>query len=116
MEVKLSTEEWRAKLGSYGVRGDMQTRPINTMSDGLKSRLIFTLVSLTNPHLLLLAEAINAFTGGLVLVSHDFRLIDQVAKEIWECDGGITLWKGDIKSYKLHLQKKQKKMAKVHKA
>jgi len=130
-EVKLSTEEWRAKLGSYGVRGDMQTRPINTMSDGLKSRLIFTLVSLTNPHLLLLdeptnhldmqcidalAEAINAFTGGLVLVSHDFRLIDQVAKEIWECDRGITPWKGDIKSYKLHLQKKQKKTGKARKA
>ena len=25
-----------------------------------------------------LAEAINAYEGGVVLVSHDFRLIDQV--------------------------------------
>ena len=25
-----------------------------------------------------LAEAINGFEGGVVLVSHDFRLIDQV--------------------------------------
>ena len=33
-----------------------------------------------------LADAINRFQGGLVLVSHDFRLIDQVAKEIWVCD------------------------------
>jgi hypothetical protein len=33
-----------------------------------------------------LADAINRFNGGLVLVSHDFRLIDQVAKEIWICD------------------------------
>lgn len=24
--------------------------------------------------------------GGMVLVSHDFRLIDQVAKEIWVCE------------------------------
>ena len=30
-----------------------------------------------------LAEAINNFKGGMVLVSHDFRLIEQVAKEIW---------------------------------
>ncbi len=29
-----------------------------------------------------LAEGINNFRGGLVLVSHDFRLIRQVAKEI----------------------------------
>ena len=33
-----------------------------------------------------LAEAVKGFNGGLVLVSHDFRLIDQVANEIWLCD------------------------------
>ena len=29
-----------------------------------------------------LADAIRDFEGGLVLVSHDFRLINQVAKEM----------------------------------
>lgn len=33
-----------------------------------------------------LADAIKRFNGGMVLVSHDFRLIDQVANEIWLCD------------------------------
>ena len=33
-----------------------------------------------------LADAINDFSGGIVLVSHDMRLISQVAKEIWICD------------------------------
>merc|ERR1711920_910496 len=81
-----------------------------------------------NPHLLLLdeptnhldmqcidalAEAIKAFSGGTVLVSHDFRLIDQVAKEIWICDKGVSTWKGDIKSYKTHLSKQMKKQAKA---
>jgi len=33
-----------------------------------------------------LADAINDFKGGIVLVSHDMRLISQVAKEIWICD------------------------------
>ena len=43
-----------------------------------------------------LAHAINAYKGGLVLVSHDFRLIDAVAKEIWVCDKkSVTVWKGD---------------------
>jgi len=98
---KMEEREWRAKLGSYGVRGEKQTMKIETMSDGLKSRVVFTLISLTNPHILLLdeptnhldmqcidalGEAINNYSGGLVLVSHDFRLIGAVAKEIWVCD------------------------------
>jgi hypothetical protein len=29
--------------------------------------------------------------GGMVLVSHDFRLIDQVAKEIWVCEKQVRL-------------------------
>ncbi len=32
-----------------------------------------------------LAECLNVFEGGVVLVSHDMRLISQVAKEVWEC-------------------------------
>jgi len=49
-----------------------------------------------------LADAINDFPGGLVLVSHDFRLIEQVASEIWlvGLDGKITHWDGDIRAYK----------------
>ena len=44
--------------------------------------------------------------GGLVLVSHDFRLIGQVCNEIWEVKGGaVTRWKGDIVGYKEHLRK-----------
>jgi ATP-binding cassette subfamily F protein 2 len=53
-----------------------------------------------------LAEAINNFNGGMVLVSHDFRLINQVAKEIWVVDNKkVTVWQGDIQSYKAHLKK-----------
>jgi ATP-binding cassette subfamily F protein 2 len=52
-----------------------------------------------------LADAINCFTGGMVLVSHDFRLINQVAKEIWVVDKKtITKWKGNIEDYKNHLK------------
>lgn len=51
-----------------------------------------------------LADAIKNWNGGLVLVSHDFRLINQVAEEIWECNHGtVTRWQGDIISYKQNL-------------
>jgi len=90
----------------------------------LKTRIIFAMLALENPNMLLLdeptnhldmdcidslAEAINAFNGGLVLVSHDFRLINQVAKEIWICDNhAVTKWQGDIQSYKNSLIKTMK--------
>merc|ERR1711968_240072 len=99
------------------------------MSDGLKSRLVFTLISLANPHILLLDEptnhldmacidalagAINRFSGGLVLVSHDFRLIGQVAKEIWVCDKKtVKPWEGTIQEYKTALKKQVMKKYKA---
>merc|ERR1711988_2087744 len=124
---KMETSDWRGKLGSFGITGDFQTRKMKTMSDGMRTRMVMLLISLVNPHILLLDEptnpldmqcidalaaAINNFAGGLVLVSHDFRLIGQVAKEIWVCDRKtISPWKGDIQSYKKHLSKTQKKAA-----
>jgi energy-coupling factor transporter ATP-binding protein EcfA2 len=52
-----------------------------------------------------LAKAINEFEGGMVLVSHDMRLISQVAKEIWICDNKtIAPYKGDILSFKLAMR------------
>jgi len=117
----LELDEWRQNLGKYGIVQQYQTKPMKTMSDGMRTRVVMMLIALSNPHILLLDEptnhldmecidalgdAINNFNGGLVLVSHDFRLIGQVAKEIWLCDNkNITPWKGDIQSYKLHLKK-----------
>jgi len=128
---KRSEQEWRGHLGKYGVVGDLQKRKMGTFSDGQKARVVFALMSLANPHLLLLdeptnhldmtcidalGEAILAFTGGTVLVSHDFRLIEKVVKDIWVVDGKVTPWKGDIKSYKKDLSKNMKKAAKARMA
>lgn len=61
----------------------------------------------TNLFNLIQADAINDFEGGMVLVSHDFRLINQVAEEIWICEKGtVTKWKGNILDYKDHLKKR----------
>jgi len=117
-----SEDEWRSFVGRYGISGKMQTTLISELSDGQQSRIVFATLCLRKPNLLLLdeptnhldieaidslAEAINKFNGGLVLVSHDFRLIDQVANQIWVCeDGKVEVWKGDIRSYKKKLAKK----------
>lgn len=52
-----------------------------------------------------LAKAVNEFEGGMVLVSHDMRLISQVAKEIWICDHKtVTRYKGDIQNFKMDMR------------
>ena len=52
-----------------------------------------------------LAQAVNDFEGGLVLVSHDMRLISQVAKEIWICDHkSVKKYNGDIQNFKMDMR------------
>merc|ERR1712165_529635 len=112
----------RKVIGRYGITGKAQTSPIKQLSDGQKCRVVFAWLAWQSPHMLLLdeptnhldmetidalAEAINNFEGGLVLVSHDFRLINQVADKIWICEKEtVTEWKGDIGAYKDHLKAK----------
>merc|ERR1711953_379699 len=121
-------DDMRRIIGRYGITGKAQTAPIKQLSDGQKCRVVFAHIAHQVPHLLLLDEptnhldmetidalaaAINGFDGGVVLVSHDFRLIDQVADTIWICEKEtVTKWEGDIISYKDHLKAKVMKEAK----
>ncbi|EST06085.1 ABC transporter-like protein [Kalmanozyma brasiliensis GHG001] len=90
---------WRGQLGRFGLSGAHQTAPIRTLSDGLRNRVVFSQLAMEQPHILLLdeptnhldmgsidalAQAIKVFEGGVVIVSHDFRLISQVAQDLWE--------------------------------
>lgn len=113
-------EKMRSILGRFGITGVVQTMKISQLSDGQISRLAFARIYMQRPHLLLLdeptnhldiesidslARAINEFDGGMVLVSHDMRLISQVAKEIWICDKGtLTRFNGSILDFKKQLK------------
>lgn len=114
-------EEWRGVVGTYGIPSELHLEPIRYLSDGLKTRLVFCEIALRMPHLLLLdeptnaadmemidsmADAIRNFKGGVIVISHDFRLLQQVVKEIWIVDKGIRIWDGDILSYKSLLKSK----------
>jgi ATP-binding cassette subfamily F protein 2 len=104
---------WRQQLGRFGLSGSHQTSAIRTLSDGLRNRVVFSQLAMENPHVLLLdeptnhldmgsidalANAIKEFEGGVVIVSHDFRLISQVAQELWEVKDKkiVNLTKQDI--------------------
>ncbi|SCV15233.1 probable ABC transporter ATP-binding protein ARB1 [Nakaseomyces glabratus] len=112
---------WRGQLGRYGLTGDAQKVQMGTLSEGQRSRVVFALLALENPNVLLLdeptngldiptidslADAINEFNGGVVVVSHDFRLLDKIAKDIFVVeDKTATRWDGSILDYKKKLAK-----------
>jgi len=117
-----SVEEARKYLGRFGLSGDLATRPIKTLSGGQKSRLAFAELAWRQPHILLLDEptnhldietiealamAINKFEGGVVLVSHDERLISLTADELWHVErrigdtpGSLTIFEGSFDEYR----------------
>ncbi|KAJ3693100.1 hypothetical protein LUZ60_012195 [Juncus effusus] len=115
-------EKMRAAIGKFGLSGKAQVMPMKNLSDGQRSRVVFAWLAYRQPQMLLLdeptnhldietidslAEALNEWDGGLVLVSHDFRLINQVAQEIWVCESQkVTRWEGDIMGFKEHLRSK----------
>jgi len=112
-------QEYRSTLGRYGVSGDMVFQKNDTLSGGQKSRVTFAHMAMKVPHFLVLDEptnhldidtvdvlatALNAFEGGILIVSHNERLINLVCDEIWLVDKGkVTPYRGDFESYKKKL-------------
>ena len=121
----LTREDARKFLGRYGISGPCQTQIMGNLSDGQKSRVVLAKMAKENPHILFLdeptnhldmesidslAKAINQFAGGMVLVSHDMRLISQVAKEIWMVDNKtVTRFVGEINDFKMHLRREMQR-------
>ncbi|KAK1649407.1 hypothetical protein QYE76_067212 [Lolium multiflorum] len=123
-------EAVRAKLGKFGLPGHNHLTPIVKLSGGQKARVVFTSISMSHPHILLLdeptnhldmqsidalADALDEFTGGVVLVSHDSRLISRVCEDeqksqIWVVeDGTVEKYDGSFEDYKDELMAEIKK-------
>ncbi|XP_071445879.1 ATP-binding cassette sub-family F member 3 isoform X2 [Hetaerina americana] len=114
-------EEYRRQLGSFGISGDMALQTVDSLSGGQKSRVAFARMCMGNPNFLILDEptnhldietiealgkAITKFTGGVVLVSHDERLIRMVCKELWVCGSGkVQSIEGGFDEYRQIVEK-----------
>ena len=105
----------RSHLHSCGVTSDMQTLPSSALSGGQRSRVALAAVSYTEPHVLVLdeptnnldlesvaslADCIEKFAGGVVLVSHDQYFVSRVAKEVWVVEKGKVTRAESFDSYR----------------
>merc|ERR1711937_24804 len=106
----------RNRLGKYGLEGHAHEVTMRDLSGGQKARVVFVELSLQMPHILLLDEptnnldietidalcdAINEFNGGIVVVTHDQRLIEECGCTLWVVEKqGVTEWKEGFDDYK----------------
>ena len=106
----------RGALGRFGFDKDKADTLVGSCSGGEKARLLFCLMSYDAPHILLLDEptnhldidarealtqAINNYTGAVILVSHDPHLVENVCDRLWlVADGTCVPYEGDLEDYR----------------
>ena len=100
LEELRSPEKARQILGRYGLMSEAHTKPIGKLSGGQKARVAFAALGLRAPSILILdepsnhldietvealIEALDKYDGGVLLVSHDARLINNIGCTLWVC-------------------------------
>lgn len=106
----------RANLAGFGLGPDQAETVVGRLSGGQKARLSLLLATLDAPHMLILdeptnhldiesrealVEALTAYTGAVILVSHDMHLLSMVADRLWlVSDGTVKPYDDDLESYR----------------
>lgn len=106
----------RARLAGFGLGADQADTEVGRLSGGQKARLSLLLATLPAPHLLILdeptnhldiesrealVEALTAYSGAVILVSHDMHLLSMVADRLWLVkDGRVNPYEEDLAAYR----------------
>ncbi|WP_292780149.1 ATP-binding cassette domain-containing protein [Methylophilus sp. UBA6697] len=108
-------------LGGFDFRGEMAKAACGPFSGGEKSRLALAMLIWQRPNLILLDEptnhldiemrhalsmALQAYEGGMVMVSHDRTLLATCCEKfVLVADGQASVFDGDLEDYKVSLLK-----------
>ncbi|SDK36977.1 ABC-F family ATP-binding cassette domain-containing protein [Aliiruegeria lutimaris] len=114
----------RSRLGGFGIGAEQADTVVEKLSGGQKARLSLMLATLDAPHLLILdeptnhldiesrealVEALTAYTGAVILVSHDLHLLTHVADRLWlVSEGRVLPYDEDLDAYRKMLLEKDK--------
>lgn len=105
----------RAALASGGIGAEIAETPAERLSGGQKARLAMLIATLDAPHLVILDEPTNhldiesrealvqalaAYEGAVILISHDAHLISAVADRLWLVrEGTVQPFEEDLAAY-----------------
>ncbi len=114
----------RSQLGRFGFGAERAEVAVGKLSGGEKARLLFALMSREAPHVLILDEptnhldvdsrqaliqALSAFEGAVILVSHDTHLIELTADRLWLVgEGTVVPYDGDMDDYRKLLMEQRR--------
>ncbi len=120
--------KWRARLAGFGLGAAQVETEVGRLSGGQKARLSLLIATIDAPHMLILdeptnhldiesrealVEALTAYSGAVILVSHDMHLLSLVADRLWlVSDGTVKPYDGDLESYRALLLAREKPAAK----
>merc|ERR1719414_157942 len=112
----LPVEKARRQLGSFGLQSHAHTVMMKDLSGGQKARVALAELTLSAPDVVILdeptnnldiesidalAEALNEYEGGVIIVSHDERLIRETNCQLWVIeDQSIEEIEGDFDDYR----------------
>lgn len=116
LDAQAREQELLDFLGGFDFRGEMAKSPCGPFSGGEKSRLALAMLIWQRPNLILLDEptnhldiemrhalsmALQAYEGGMVMVSHDRTLLATCCEKfVLVADGQATVFDGDLDDYK----------------
>lgn len=95
----------RAQLGRFGFSGPRANQRVDKLSGGERARLALALITRDAPHLLILDEptnhldvdarealiqALNAYSGAVILISHDRHMVELTSDRLVLVDGGTA--------------------------
>jgi ATP-binding cassette subfamily F protein 3 len=113
--TKVSETELRSLLGCFLFSGEDVFKTLGVLSGGERNRYALAKILVSPANFLLLdeptnhldlrakdvlLEAINAFTGTVIFVSHDRYFIDRLATRVFEvADGKVNVYPGNYEDY-----------------
>ena len=122
-ELDCTAQTARNRLASFKFRGEDVFKPVSALSGGEQSRLRLCMLMDEKINLLILdeptnhldiasrewiEEAVEAYDGTLLFVSHDRYFIDRFATRVWVLeDGQVTDFRGSYGEYRAARERKQ---------